>query len=68
MANETKGSPRGRKPDAGETSLRYALRFSSQELRRDLAAKASRQGRSMNALINEAIARSIGWPEQEAQT
>ena len=67
MANET--TPRGRRPETGEAaSLRYALRFSSQELRRDLAAKAARQGRSMNALINEAIARSIGWPEQDAQT
>jgi len=62
VANETR--PRGRKPATGETpSLRFALRFSSQELRRDLAAKAEHQGRSMNVLINEALARSLGWPD-----
>jgi predicted HicB family RNase H-like nuclease len=45
-------------------SLRFALRFSSQELRRDLALKAERQGRSMNVLINEALARSLGWSDE----
>ena len=62
MTNETR--PRGRRPATGEPpSLRFALRFSSQDLRRDLAAKAEQQGRSMNVLINEALARSLGWPD-----
>ena len=62
MANETR--PRGRRPATEEPpSLRFALRFSSQDLRRDLAAKAEQQGRSMNVLINEALARSLGWPD-----
>ena len=63
MANGTR--PRGRRPATVETpSLRFALRFSSQELRRDLALKAERQGRSMNVLINEALARSLGWSDE----
>jgi predicted HicB family RNase H-like nuclease len=63
MANGTR--PRGRRPTTAETpNLRFALRFSSQELRRDLALKAERQGRSMNVLINEALARSLGWPDE----
>jgi predicted HicB family RNase H-like nuclease len=62
MANGTR--PRGRRPAGVETpSLRFALRFSSQELRRDLAVKAEQQGRSMNVLINEALARSLGWSD-----
>jgi predicted HicB family RNase H-like nuclease len=35
----------------------------SKALHRDLAAEAVRQGRSLNALVCEYLARGVGWPE-----
>jgi predicted HicB family RNase H-like nuclease len=55
-----KRRPTGRPPAGGSGRMTVRL---SKALHRDLAAEAVRQGRSLNALVCEYLARGVGWPE-----